>query len=110
MSTCTRQEPIPTEFHLPGTLLSSPGAAEIYEVVSYPVCRLYEDQSITFEKNGIDFKHRFQPNAFEYRANKKKDQGNYLSYLVRHVSIKTKAEFYITDHCLKKVYVAEKVS
>jgi hypothetical protein len=102
MTACSRLEPIPTSYHTPGTILISPGAGEAFEVLSYPVCRLYEDTNITFEENGINFKYRFQPNAFEYRSNKKKDEGNHLSYLVRCVNVKSKSEFYITDQCLKK--------
>jgi hypothetical protein len=105
MTSCSALEPIPTVYHTPGTILMSPGCGETYEVLSYPVCRLYEDTSVDFDRNGTyegkKFLVRFQPNSFEYRSNKKKDQGNYLSYMVRHVNVKSKREFYITDQCLK---------
>ena len=67
-------EPIPTKYHTPGTLLLSPGGSFIYEILSYPVCRLYADDT-----PGV--KYPLQPNTFEYRKHKKKGQGNYLSYL-----------------------------
>lgn len=87
-------EPIPTKYHTPGTLLLSPGGSFIYEILSYPVCRLYKDET-------PGAKYLFTPNTFERREKKKKKQGNYLSYLavVKDGSI----PFYLTDVDLSTV-------
>jgi hypothetical protein len=77
----------------PGDIVYSPGLTAAYEVMSYPLCRLYYDET-------PDTKYPLQPHSFEYNPNKK--QGNYFSYLVRCTG--NKQLFYITDHCLKRYY------
>lgn len=85
--TCSRTEPIPNEYFVPGDIVSSPGCSYQYEILSYPVCRLYIDPTAKFQ---------FQPHAFEYRPG---DKGNYLSYLARLCG--GKMEVYVTDQYLK---------
>jgi hypothetical protein len=97
---CSRVEPIPTDYHIPGNILYSPGFTECYEILSYPLCRLYIDEN-------PEAKFKFQPYAFEYRPNKKAGEGNYLSYLARSLSAKNSQPIYITDHCLKRPYKAK---
>lgn len=91
--TCT-PDPIPSEYHQPGDLLLSPGGTFTYEVLSYPVCRIYYDST-------PDTKYPLQPHSFEYRKNKIHGQGNYLSYLARILG--GKDQFYLTDCFLKKL-------
>ena len=88
-------EPIPTDYHIPGDLLISPGGSFTYEVLSYPLCRLYYDPGAKFP---------LQPNAFEGLTPEDRKTGrkaNYLSYLAR--IYKSRNEFYITDRDFKKV-------
>jgi hypothetical protein len=90
-------EPMPEVFNIPGDLLISPGGSFIYEVLSYPLCRLYHD-------NSPDAKFPLQPHAFEGLTPEDRKAGrkaNYLSYLVR--IYKGRKEFYITDRNFKKV-------
>lgn len=87
--TCRKEEPIPSEYFTPGSIVSSPGGSFQYEILSYPVCRLYHDPTAQFQ---------FQPHAFEYRPG---NEGNYLSYLARIRD--GSMEFYLTDQYLKGV-------
>ena len=98
---CNRVEPIPTTYYIPGNLVASPGMGIIYEIKSYPLCRLYYDAT-------PNAKYPLQPHSFEYKPNKKAGEGNYLSYLVSVYGSSLKVdgeskEFYITDHCLKPI-------
>ena len=98
---CARLEPIPTKYRKPGDIVFTSGYSESMEIISYPVCRLYIDETVPIEENGQTVngfaRYRFQPNMMEYRPNKKNDQGNHLSYLAR-IGIR---EFYVTDQFLK---------
>jgi hypothetical protein len=90
-------EPIPTDFHIPGDINRSPGCSFTYEVLSYPLCRLYHDTSPYA-------KFPLQPHAFEGLTPEDRKVGrkaNYLSYLVRLLGCKN--EFYITDRSFKRV-------
>lgn len=95
---CNRLEPIPIKYRKPGDIVYTPGYSESIQIISYPVCRLYIDETVPIEQNGLEVngykKFRFQPNMMEYR---KGNQGNYLSYL----ATMGKSEFYVTDQLLK---------
>lgn len=83
-----------TTYHKPGDLLRSPGGTFTYEVLSYPVCRLFYDST-------PNTKYPLQPHSFEYRNPKSPGQSNYFSYLVRIFG--GQDVFYITDCFLVKL-------
>jgi|688.fasta_scaffold136752_4 hypothetical protein len=91
-------EPIPTKYHVPGDLILSPGGSFIYEILSYPLCRLYHDTT-------PDAKFPLQPHAFEGLTPDDRKAGrkaNYLSYLVRLYNTNGYG-FCITDRNFRKV-------
>lgn len=84
----------------PGDLILSVGGGEVFEVLTYPVCRLYEDKTVGFEENGQKkgkfLAYRFQPDLIEYRSNKEPRR---LSYWVR--CLDGKMPFLITEDGFK---------
>lgn len=93
-------EDAPKEFCVPGDLLMSPGGSFTYEVLSYPLCRLYYDHTpnapLPIMRNGFEW---------YTEEDGKKDKTNYSSYIARMLGGKT--EFYITDKRFKKVVPIE---
>jgi hypothetical protein len=88
---------------IPGDLVLSPGGGEVYEILSYPLCRLYEDKTVPLELNGTlqgkIILFRFQPDMWEYAG---KDKDRYLSYEASCIHSLVKIPFLITDRGLKK--------
>jgi hypothetical protein len=86
---CSRLEPIPADYLVPGDLVLSPGCGHIFLIKSYPICRLYYAFGEKFE---------FQPNVYEYR---KGTQGNFLSYIAVILGGNLETALTVTDYFKK---------